>query len=138
MRLPPALIAVLFVALAGAGFAAPAQAAPAKPKALLVGAAEDAAREGGPLGADAKMSLASSPGSTRSGSPRSGRPARWRSAAPSVPLQAVGAPPRCTGSALIVSVYPYGSRTAPRYAAARAQFASYAASIPRLVPACGT
>src|SRR5947207_183953 len=57
MRPSPALIAVLLAALVGA-LPSPASAAPTRPKALLVGAAEDAAKDDGAIGADAKMSLA--------------------------------------------------------------------------------
>ena len=49
-------------------------------------------------------------------------------------LQTVADAATANGIRLIVSVYPYGSATTPRYATARAQFAAYAASIPRLVP----
>ena len=38
------------------------------------------------------------------------------------------------GIRVVVSVYPVGASTTPLYATPRAQFASYAASIPRLVP----
>jgi hypothetical protein len=60
MRSALAFTIVLLAALA----AVPAQAAPSRP--ILVGAAEDSAKQG-PLAADAKMSLARLAGSTRSG-----------------------------------------------------------------------
>ena len=49
-------------------------------------------------------------------------------------LQTVADAATANGIRLIVSVYPYGSATTPRYATTRAQFAAYTASIPRLVP----
>ena len=134
MRQSPALIAVLFVALAGA-LPSTASAAPTKPKALLVGAAEDAAKDGGAIGADAKMSLAALAGfdTIRVTS-------IWHLGERAIDggeqstLQAVADSAVLHGIRLIVSVYPFGSKTVPQYATTRAQFAAYAASIPRLVP----
>ena len=57
MRLPLALTAAIVTALAGV-LAGQAPASAAQPKPLMVGAAEDAAKEGGALEAEAKMSLA--------------------------------------------------------------------------------
>jgi hypothetical protein len=126
------LIAACLAALA---IGASAHAAGTRPQPLMVGAAEDAAREGGPLGADAKMSLASlagfdtiritsiwSPGELEVGGTEL------------LCLQTAIGAAQLHGIRVIVSVYPYGGRTAPVTAAARAEFASYAASIPRLVP----
>jgi hypothetical protein len=127
-------LAILVVCLAACAVA-PAQGAVARPRPLLVGAAEDAAREGGPLGADAQMTLARLagfdtirmtsiwwPGATTIGG---GELEALRCAADAAALN---------GIKLIVSVYPYGAKTVPLTAAARAQFAAYAASIPQLVP----
>ena len=52
-------LALIAACLAALAVGASAHAAGTRPQPLMVGAAEDAAREGGPLGADAKMSLAS-------------------------------------------------------------------------------
>jgi hypothetical protein len=132
MRPSLALIAVLLV---GALPVATAQAAPAKPKPLLVGAAEDAAKEGGAIGADAKMSLAALAGFDTIRVTSIWRPGqRTIDGGEQETLQAVADSAALHGIRLIVSVYPYGSNTVPQYATTRAQFAAYAASIPRLVP----
>ena len=128
-------LALIAACLAALAFSASAHAAGTRPQPLMVGAAEDAAREGGPLGADAKMSLASlagfdtiritsiwSPGELEVGGTEL------------LCLQTAVGAAQLHGIRVIVSVYPYGGRTTPVTAAARAQFASYAASIPRLVP----
>jgi hypothetical protein len=135
MRRPPVLIAVLFVAFACAVPAAPAHAAPAKPKALLVGAAEDAAKDGGAIGADAKMSLAALAGFDTIRVTSIWQPGqRTIAGVEQATLQAVADSAALHGIRLIVSVYPFGSKTVPQYATTRAQFAAYAASIPRLIP----
>src|SRR5262245_23134530 len=113
-------LAILVVCLAACAVA-PAQGSVTRPRPLLVGAAEDAAREGGPLGADAKMSLARlagfdtiritsiwSPGQTTIAG---GELEALRCAADAAALN---------GIQLIVSVYPYGAKTVPLTAAARA------------------
>jgi hypothetical protein len=132
MRPSLALIAVLLVAALAV---ATAQAAPAKPQPLLVGAAEDAAKDGGAIGADAKMSLAALAGFDTIRVTSIWRPGRRTiDAGEQETLAAVADSAALHGIRLIVSVYPYGSNTVPQYATARAQFAAYAASIPRLVP----
>src|SRR3954470_13809750 len=116
-------------------FGPSAHASGTRPQPLMVGAAEDAAREGGPFGADAKMALASLAGfdtitMTSIWSPGE----REVGGTELLCLQTAVAAAQLHGIRVIVSVYPYGARTTPVTAAARAQFASYAASIPRLVP----
>jgi hypothetical protein len=134
MRLLPPLIAVLLAALAGAVPVA-AYAAPARPKALLVGAAEDAAKDGGALGADAKMSLAALAGFDTIRLTSIWHPGeRSIDGGEQATLQAVADCAALHGTRVIVSVYPFGSKTTPQYATTRSQFAAYAASIPRLVP----
>src|SRR5262245_10229545 len=134
MRSSPALIAVLLAALAGA-LVTPAPEAPTKPKALLVGAAEDAAKAGGAIAADAKMSLAALAGFDTIRVTSIWHPGeRTIDGGEQATLQAVADSAALHGIRLIVSVYPFGSRTVPQYATTRAQFAAYAASIPRLVP----
>ena len=116
-----ALIAACLAALA-AGASAHAAADP--PAAADGRRRRGRAREGGPLGADAKMSLASlagfdtiritsiwSPGRPEVGGDRAGG------------LQTAADAARLNGIRLIVSVYPYGRRPRRRYATARAQFA---------------
>jgi hypothetical protein len=131
MRSALAYIACLLVALA---LTAGAGAAPAG-RPILVGAAEDAGKQGDLLAADAKMRLASlagfdairlttlwTPGETEvSGDELLGL------------ANAVDAA-HLEGIRVFVSVYPYGSGATPLSPTARSQFASYVASIPRLVP----
>src|SRR3954447_17625010 len=127
------LLLILGGLLAALSVAAPSWGAPPAP--LMVGAAEDAAREGGPLGADAKMALASLAGfdTIRITS-------IWSPGQTSVQgtellcLQTAVNAAALHGIRVIVSVYPFGGRTVPLTRAAQAQFAAYAASIPRLVP----
>jgi hypothetical protein len=134
MRQYAALIVVLLAALC-AGVAAPAHAAATKPKALLVGAAEDAAKDGGGLAADAKMSLAAFAGFDTIRVTSIWHPGeRTIDGGEQATLQAVADSAALHGIRLIVSVYPFGSKTTPYYATTRTQFAAYAASIPRLVP----
>ena len=133
MRLSLVLIAVLLAPLCG-GVAAPSQAAPAKPKALLVGAAEDAARGDGALAADAKMSLAALAGFDTIRVTSIWHPGeRTIDGGEQATLRAVADCAALHGIRLIVSVYPFGAKTTPQYATTRAQFAAYAASIPLLV-----
>jgi len=135
MRLFPVLIAVLLVGLAGTAPAVSAHPAPAKPKTLFVGAAEDAAKDGGAIGADAKMTLAALAGFDTIRLTSIWHPGeRAITGGEQATLQAVADSAALHGIRLIVSVYPYGSRTVPQYATPRAQFAAYAASIPRFVP----
>jgi hypothetical protein len=132
MRSTLALTAALFVVLA----AWPASAAPSAPRRLMVGAAEDAAKDGGPLGADAKMSLARLAGFDTIRLTSIWYPGQSTvSGGELETLRAVSDAATLNGIRLIVSVYPFGSKTTPLYATPRAQFASYAASIPQLVPA---
>jgi len=132
MRLVPLVTAVLCAALAAA---APVASAPSKPRLLLVGAAEDAAKGGGAPQADGKMALA-----RQAGFDTIRVTSIWHPGERSIDggeletLQRVAAAAAANGVRVIVSVYPYGAKTTPSYATTRAQFASYAASIPRLVP----
>jgi len=113
--------------------ATPSQAA--QPKPIMVGAAEDAARQGGPLAADAKMALARLAGLDTIRVTSNWSPGETALApAEQATLQAVADAADLNGIRLIVSVYPYGARTTPQTPAAREEFASYAASIPALVP----
>ena len=132
MRLLPVLIAVLCAALVAAAPVVSAPASPTRPRPLLVGAAEDAAKSGG---ADAKMALAGQAGFDTIRITSIWRPGETAVAGDELAtLQTVADAATANGIRLVVSVYPYGSATTPRYATTRAQFAAYAASIPRLVP----
>src|SRR5262249_52524766 len=104
-------------------------------RAILVGAAEDAGKQGDPLAADAKMNLARDAGFGAIRVTAIWSPGRAELSSDDLLVlgNAVDAA-RADGIRVFVSVYPYGSRTTPLTPAARAQFASYAASIPRLVP----
>ena len=97
MRPSLALIAVLLVAALPV---ATAQAAPAKPQPLLVGAAEDAAKDGGAIGSDAKMNLAALAGFDTIRVTSIWRPGRGRST-PASRRRWRPSPtrPRCTASA---------------------------------------
>src|SRR4029079_607940 len=96
---------------------------------------EDAAREGGPLGADGKMTLASLAGFDTIRITSIWSPGQLEvDGMELLSLQTAVSAAELHGIRVIVSVYPYGARTTPVTAVARAQFASYAASIPRLVP----
>ena len=118
--------------------AGPAPASAAKPKPLMVGAAEDAAKEGGALTAEAKMSLARLAGFDTIRVTSIWHPGQKAIAGGELStLQAVADAASLNGIRLIVSVYPFGSKTVPQYATTRAQFAAYAASIPQLVPSVG-
>jgi hypothetical protein len=135
MRLPFVLIAVLCSALVAAVSAVSTPASPTRPRLLLVGAAEDAAKDGGAVGAGVKMSLAG-----LAGFDTIRLTSIWHPGELSIDdgeratLQAVADAAAENGIRLVVSVYPYGAKTTPQYATTRAQFASYAASIPRLIP----
>jgi hypothetical protein len=131
------LIAACTAALLAASAHARLEASPAERggRPIMVGAAEDAAKQGDPLAADAKMALARlagfdtirmtsvwTPGETEvSGGELAG-------------LQNAAAAASLNGIRLIVSVYPTGSAVTPLTAGARDEFASYAASIPTFVP----
>lgn len=128
MRLFPVLIAAL-CALAAA---APVVSSPTKPRRLLVGAAEDAAKSGDPTG---KMALAGAAGFDTIRITSIWRPGQTTVSGEELEtLRSVADAAAADGISLIVSVYPYGSATTPRYATTRRQFASYAASIPHLIP----
>jgi hypothetical protein len=132
MRPALALIAMLLVCAVPV---ASAEAAPAKPKPLLVGAAEDAAKNGGAIASDATMSLAALAGFDTIRLTSIWHPGqRTIDGGEQETLQAVADSAALHGIRLIVSVYPYGATTVPQYATTRAQFAAYAASIPRLIP----
>ncbi|HKP18586.1 MAG TPA: hypothetical protein VJT84_08905 [Gaiellaceae bacterium] len=113
--------------------AAPGQAQPGRP--LMVGAAEDAAKQGDPVAADAKMSLAQLAGFNTIRLTSVWWPGQTEIAdGELVGLQNAADAAWLHGIHLIVSVYPSGSRVTPLTPTARDEFASYAASIPRLVP----
>jgi len=128
MRSALAFTIVLLAALA----AVPAQAAPGRP--ILVGAAEDSAKQG-PLAADAQMSLARLAGFNTIRMTSIWWPGnREVSGSELDGLQNAAAAAGLNGIRLIITVYPNGSSVTPRTPTARAQFAAYAASIPQLVP----
>jgi hypothetical protein len=126
-------LVALIATLAAVALAGSAHAWTGRP--IMVGAAEDAAKQGDPLAADAKMTLARlagfdtirmtsvwTPGETEvSGGELTG-------------LQNAAGAASLNGIRLIVSVYPSGSFVTPLTPAARDEFSSYAASIPALVP----
>src|SRR3954463_14570526 len=119
------LLLILGGCLAALFVAAPSWGGPPAP--LMVGAAEDAAREGGPLGADAKMALASLAGFDTIRITSIWSPGEEEvSGTELLCLQTAVGAAQLHGIRVIVSVYPYGARTTPVTAAARAQFASYA------------
>jgi hypothetical protein len=123
-----AATAILIAALT----AAPAGAAPGNR--ILVGAAEDAAKQD-PLAADAKMSLARLAGFNTIRVTSVWWPGNRQLAGSDLDgLQNAAAAAQLNGIRLIVSVYPNASGVTPLRPTARAQFASYAASIPQLVP----
>jgi hypothetical protein len=130
MSLRPALAAlVLAVALVAAGCGTSGEAAPDR---LVVGAVEDAAKSGTP---DAKMLLAH-----QAGYRAVVLSAVWTpplEAPPPVELEALKAAviaAATNGIRPIIAVYSFSSVT-PTTAESRAQFAAYAASIPREIPA---
>jgi hypothetical protein len=128
MRSALAFTIVLLAALA----AVPAQAAPSRP--ILVGAAEDSAKQG-PLAADAKMSLARLAGFNTIRMTSIWWPGSREVSGPELEgLRNAADAARLNGIRLMVAVYPNGSSVTPRTPTARAQFAAYAASIPELVP----
>jgi hypothetical protein len=128
MRSALAFTIVLLAALA----AVPAQAARGRP--ILVGAAEDSAKQG-PLAADAQMSLARLAGFNTIRMTSIWWPGNREVSGPELEgLQNAAAAAGLNGIRLIITVYPNGSSVTPRTPTARAQFASYAASIPQLVP----
>ena len=129
MRSTFAFIAILLAAIA----AGPAHAGAGKP--IMVGAAEDAAKQSDPVGAYAKMSLA-----RLAGFDAIRLTAIWTPGEDEIGgdeligLSNAAEAASLNGIRVFVSVYHYGARTTPLTPTARVQFASYAASIPRLVP----
>jgi hypothetical protein len=129
MRSHLVLIAVLLAAFA----AAPAHAASGRP--IMVGAAEDAAKLGDPVASYAKMSLARLAGFNTIRMTSVWWPGATQLSDDELTgLGNAAEAARLNGIRLIVSVYPNGARTTPVTPTARGQFASYTASIPRLVP----
>jgi hypothetical protein len=120
--------AILLAVLA----AAPARAAPGRP--ILVGAAEDGAKQD-PVAADAKMRLARLAGFNTLRMTSVWWPGNRQLAGSELEgLENAAAAARLNGIRLIVSVYPNGSGVTPLTSTARSQFASYTASIPQLIP----
>jgi hypothetical protein len=129
MRLRLALIAAFLAA-----FAVPPAGAPAG-RTMVVGAAEDAPKQGDLLAADAKMSLARLAGLDAIRLTALWSPGQKEIAGDELlGLTNAAEAARLHGIRVFVSVYPYGSSVTPHTSTERAQFASYAASIPRLVP----
>ncbi len=101
----------------------------------MVGAAEDSGKQGDLLASDAKMSLARLAGFDAIRLTAVWSPGQRELSGPDLlGLTNAADAARVYGIRVFVSVYPYGSKTTPFWSTARAQFASYAASIPRLVP----
>jgi len=129
MRSALAFTAVLLAALA-AGLPLALAGRP-----IIVGAAEDAGKQGDLLAAEAKMSLAQLAGFDAIRATAIWAPGEDESGGDDLlGLTNAADAASLEGIRLFVSVYPYGSGTTPLTPTARAQFASYAASIPRLVP----
>jgi hypothetical protein len=104
-------------------------------RSILVGAAEDAGKQPDPLAADAKMSLAREAGFGAIRVTAIWSPGQAEIGGGDLLVLANAADAaQMNGIRIFVSVYQYGSRTTPLTPTARAQFASFAASIPRLVP----
>jgi hypothetical protein len=103
---------------------------------MQIGAAEDEGRNADPAVARAKMDLAKA-----AGFDAIRVTAIWAPGDTAVPpdqlaaLQAVSAAAAVDGITIWTTVMPYGSRTTPRTATARRQFASFAADLVRQVPA---
>ena len=103
---------------------------------MLVGAAEDFVKQPDPIIAKANVDLAAMAGFdslrvTAAWSPGETAP----SATELTLLQNVAAAASVTGMQLFLAVYPVGSRATPLTDAARAEFAAYATSIARAIPA---
>jgi len=124
------LATVVAIAFSGA---ASAQATPGH--SILVGAAEDGAKLGDPVAADAKMALARLAGFNTIRMTSVWWPGNKEVFGDElIGLQNAAAAASLNGIRLLITVYPNGSSITPRTPTARAQFASYAASIPRLIP----
>jgi hypothetical protein len=132
------LLRSITLALAAAcafAVAQPAAAVQIVGRPILIGAAEDGPKQVDPVAAEAKIGLARLAGMnairvTAIWSPgmeelRGGELEMLRNAATAAELQ---------GVRVFVSVYHYGARTTPLTAQARAEFAAFAASIPRQIP----
>jgi hypothetical protein len=130
MRSALVLITLLLFA---APAVSPAQAAPGRQ--IMVGAAEDSAKQGDPVAANAKMSLARLAGFNTIRMTSIWWPGQSQLGDDELSgLRNAADAARLNGIRLIISVYPNGAKTTPLTTAARMEFASYAASIPRLVP----
>jgi len=91
----------------------------------MVGAAEDASKDGGALGAEARMSLAALAGFDTIRVTSIWYPGEKTLSDDELAcMRAVADAAALNGIGLIVSVYPYGARTVPTYATTRAQFAA--------------
>jgi hypothetical protein len=103
-------------------------------RSILVGAAEDAGKQADLPASDAKMSLARNAGFGAIRVTAIWSPGQVEiGGGDLVGLANAAAAAELNGIRIFVSVYPYGSRTTPLTPTARSQFASFAASIPRLV-----
>ncbi len=130
MRSLPAFI---LAALAAAVLALPSTAA-ASPG-MLIGAAEDAAKNPDPAVAKAKMDLALLAGFNAVRLTAIWAPGRTApSAGELLGLQNAVAAADLDGIRVFLSVYHYGSSTTPRTPLARAQFAQFAASLATALP----
>ena len=100
-----------------------------------MGAAEDAGKQTDALAAEEKMSLARRAGFRAIRLTSLWSPGRVEiEGTDLLALSNAADAASANGIRLFVSVYPYGSSVTPLTPTARAQFASYASSIPRLVP----
>jgi hypothetical protein len=132
MRPALVLIALLVAALV------PSLAEAGPGRRIMVGAAEDSAKQGDPVAADAKMSLARLAGFNTIRMTSIWWPgATELSGDELLALRNAADAASLNGIRLVISVYPNGAKTTPLTATARSEFASYAASIPRLVPYVG-
>jgi hypothetical protein len=129
MRSTITLIAVLLAACAVGA----AHASSGNP--ILVGAAEDSGQQMDPVAAYAKMSLARLAGFDAIRLTSIWRPGEVEIGGDElVGLANAAEAARLNGIRVFVSVYQYGALTTPLTPTARDEFASYAASIPRLIP----
>jgi hypothetical protein len=102
---------------------------------IIVGAAEDAGKQTDPVAAGEKMGLARVAGFGAIRLTALWSPGRVEIGGTDLlALRNAADAASANGIRVFVSVYPYGSSATPLTPTARAQFASYAASIPRLVP----
>ncbi len=130
MRSAFASIGVVLAALAVAA----GSTAPGHGRTIMVGAAEDAGKQGDPLDSQAKMSLAQLAGFDAIRLTSLWTPGETELAGDElVGLTNAAEAASVFGIRVFVSVYPYGSGATPLTPTDRAQFASYAASIPQHV-----